>query len=494
MSSSEISLEKLFLILHKHMRLIGGMFLAGVLVAGLITYITPKTYSATTLVNFEFKSANPIDVSGRSLDADTYIFTQIDIINSKSVAQKVEDSLTEYEQKRLIAAFHAETTVLGRYWKKIKNVGALMVTSDNASIAETASVHGENQTLDMRPSYGWLAQLIGSNLTVVPRFNSRIVEISYSSTDPKIAALMANRFADAYVNTNLRMTIDPARKTVVWFDEQLKSLRQELENAQSRLTAYQQKEGIVSVNERLDTEAARLQELSSQLVNAQQLTRNAVTEQKKLKEVLGSDASLMTFSAVFNNSVVQNIKREIRDLEGRLVKLSASLGKNHPTYKQADSELQAARQRLRVEVAAIKDGINNTADLAQAREDALSDALARQKQLVLDLKQEHDKIAVFQREVESAQSTYNEALTQLNTSRMQSMVDQANVAIVDTAIVPQRPSSPQLKIYLLLGALAGLLLGIGVTVLIEILVRRVHSKDDLTLELGIPLLGHLKAT
>ncbi len=97
------------------MYLIGSMFATGIFVAGVITSLTPKMYSATTLVNFEFKSANPIDINGRSLDADTYIFTQIDIINSKTVAQKVEDSLSEYEQGRLIAAFHAEVTVIGRY-------------------------------------------------------------------------------------------------------------------------------------------------------------------------------------------------------------------------------------------------------------------------------------------------------------------------------------------------------------------------------------------
>jgi len=494
MSSNEVTLEKLLLILHKHIRLIGGMFVAGILIAGITTYLTPKMYSATTLVNFEFKSANPIDINGRSLDADTYIFTQIDIINSKTVAQKVEDGLTEYEKERLVTAFHAEISIIGRYWRKIKNIGKMMFPSEDASTAEVALDQDEKQTLNMQSSYGWLAQLIGSNLEVVPRFKSRIVEITYSSTDPRIAALMANRFAEAYVATNLQMTIDPARKTAAWFDEQLKSLRQKLEEAQSKLTAYQQKEGIVSSNERLDTESARLQELSSQLVSAQQVTRNAVTEQKKLQEVLGNDSSLMTFGPVFSNPVVKSIKREIREFEGRLVKLSASLGANHPTYRRAKSELQAARQRLRAEVAVIRDGINNNADLTEAREDALSESLARQKQLVLDLKKEHDKIAVLQRDVASAQSTYNGALTQLNITRMQSMVDQTNVAIVDTAIVPRRPSSPELKKYVILGALAGLLLGIGITVLLEILVRRVNSKDDITVELGIPLLGHIKTT
>jgi len=265
-----------------------------------------------------------------------------------------------------------------------------------------------------------------------------------------------------------------------------------LEDAQSKLTAYQQKEGIVSSDERLDTENSRLKDLSGQLVDAQQATRNAVTERQKLEEVLNSGAALTTFGPVASNSVVQNIKSEIRDLQGQLVQNSNSLGKNHPKMKKLYSELAAARARLELEIQSITDGISNAADLSSERERDLGLSLEAQKQLVLDLKNQHDRIAVLKREVETAQATYNAALTQLNTTSMQSMVDQTNVSIIDRANIPRRHSSPDLVKNLAFGILGGLMLGIGLAVLMELFSRRVHYKEDFTVELDIPLLGHLK--
>jgi uncharacterized protein involved in exopolysaccharide biosynthesis len=172
--------------------------------------------------------------------------------------------------------------------------------------------------------------------------------------------------------------------------------------------------------------------------------------------------------------------------------MSGTLGENHPRIKKVRSELLAARQRLNAEMQVITHGTSNAAELAKERERDLQQALEEQKQLVLNLKYEHDRIAVLKREVESVQSAYNAALNQLNTTSMQSMVDQTNVTIVDPANIPRKHSSPRVMVNLALGLLAGLLLGVGVAIFMEIFVRRVHSKEDLLLEVGVPLLGHLK--
>ncbi len=502
--SGELSLEKYILLLRGQARMIAMVFAAGIVLAAIITYQTPKMYTATSVINFDFKTANPVDSSGRTLAEDTYLFTQIDIIKSQNVAQRVENSLSEYEKERLIEALQAKSSTFDKVMGAISRTVSSWISGAKESprappVSATAGAASNNvdepekqQTLDIRSAYSWLARALTYDLDVEPRFNSRIVEVSYTSTDRAIAALLANRFAEAYIGVNLEMTIDPARKTSAWFDEQLKSLRKKLELAQSALTAYQQEQGIVTSDERLDTELTRLQQLSTQLVEAQQATRNAVTEQEKLRSVLDSGDSLMTFEPVFSDQVVKSIKKEIRDFESEYVDLSSTLGENHPRRKRVYSELQAARKRLQKEIDSITTGINNTAELAKTREQDLAGAMAAQKQLVLDLKQERDKIAVLEREVESAQSAYNAALAQLNTTSMQSMLDQTNVSVVDPANVPSRPSSPKVMKNLILGGLAGLIFGVGIAVFRELFGRRIYSADDITLELGIPLLGHLK--
>lgn len=494
--STEISLERYFLLLKARARQIIQILFLSIGIAGVVTYMTPRMYTATTTLNFEFTSANPLDGQGRTLGEDAYLYTQIDIIKSQNVAQKVENGLTEYEWERVVQALQEKNTIIDEARIQIMKVFSGVIKREKFDNNRGSSYSGQAQeslpSLEVQSAYSWLARMILDDLYVEPRFNSRVVEVAYSSPDPKIAAMMANRFSEAYLATNLEMTIDPARKTTAWFDEQLKSLRMQLEGAQSKLTDYQQKHGIVSSDERLDTETARLQDLSSQLVAAQSVTRNAVTAQRKLEQLLKDGESLETFEPVLANSVVQSVKTEIRGLESKQVEMSNSLGVNHPRRKQVAAELVAARKRLDVEIKSIKDGINNTAELTRAREQNLAEALVEQKQLVLNLKREHDKIAVLKREVESAQTTYNAALAQLNTTSMQSMLDQTNVTIIDPANVPGRPSSPKIMRNLVLGAVAGFLLGIGYIVFTEVFVRRVHSREDFIEEMEIPLLGHLK--
>jgi uncharacterized protein involved in exopolysaccharide biosynthesis len=147
---------------------------------------------------------------------------------------------------------------------------------------------------------------------------------------------------------------------------------------------------------------------------------------------------------------------------------------------------------LNGEIQSITDGIANAADLAEQREHNITQAMEEQKKLVLNLKGEHDRIAVLQREVESARTTYHAALDQLSTTSMLSMVNQTNVSIVDHATIPSKPATPKVLKNLAIGAFGGLLLGVGMALFMGVFVRRIHSEEDLCSGIGVPLLGHLK--
>jgi uncharacterized protein involved in exopolysaccharide biosynthesis len=488
MKNNEINLEKVFLILRARANLVFAVFITVVVISGVITYLSPKMYRAMSSLNFEF-TTNPVDTRGRVLSDETYLSTQIDIIKSLSVAQEVEKNLTEYEKARLDAAQDAEVSFFDKYYYKVKSSIKSLFRGNNKSVSGGNS---GNETIGVRSAYTSFVRRMGSGLVVQPRINSRIVDISYMSADPKIAALMANRYADAYIVTSVRMITDPAQKSKIWFDVQLKSLRKRLEDAQAMLTDYQQKEGIVSSDEHYDFETERMQNLADQLVVAQHATRNAVTEQKKLEEVIDSGDSLMTFRPVFDDPTVQKIKSEIRDLKGSIAEKSSNLGRNHPDMKKLYSELYSTQKRLDSEIADIVDGINNAAELSRERELDLEASLKRQKAIVLDLKSQRDKIAVLKREVDSAKATYNAALEQLNTTSMQSRVDQTNVSIIDAANIPSSPAKPKVMLNLAIGIFGGLLAGVGLALFLELIIRQVHTKEELIEELEIPLLGHLR--
>jgi uncharacterized protein involved in exopolysaccharide biosynthesis len=136
----------------------------------------------------------------------------------------------------------------------------------------------------------WFADLLLDKLDVVPTRDSSVIAIRYTSQDPQFAVIIADTFAKAYIDTSLELRVAPARDTAVWFDEQIKTLRENLGGAQAALSAYQREKGFSATDERLDVESSRLSELSAQMVNAQAAASDATSRLSQLNDFLARGA------------------------------------------------------------------------------------------------------------------------------------------------------------------------------------------------------------
>lgn len=454
--------------------------------------IMPTTYTASTSINFEFGGGNPYaDVRAGSPSVEgSYISTQINIIHSLNVAQRVVDSLSPIEKEQLIRALEANHTIVDTFIGSIKSIFNSVISFFGDEGQSGDSIKGSNEA--ETPKITWMARAIAGAINVTPITGSRILTLSYTSTDPSIAALITNKYVQAYTKTNLEMMIDPARNTAAWFDERLKSMRQSVEASQAKLAAYQQAEGIVATDEKFDIENTRLSELTSQLLAMQAETRKARTLQHRIQELKTGGSALDNIPEIQSNPSVQKIKDELRNLEAKLAELSSRLGQNHPQYQRVLEEISAAKSRLNREFAAIVEGANNSVRIAEERERAAEAALTEQKTLVLQLKNQRGTLDVLTREVESAREAYNAALAQFNQSSLQSLVTQTNVNIIDIAQIPRSPSGPNIGQNIVLALIVGLMLGVGLAFVIELLDRRIRAKEDLITELGLPVLGTLE--
>jgi uncharacterized protein involved in exopolysaccharide biosynthesis len=130
------------------------------------------------------------------------------------------------------------------------------------------------------PLEQYYADGLQKGVTVEPVRLSNVINIAYVSREPAFAAAAANAFAQAAIDTAIEMQVEPARQSASWFQEQTKALRTNLEQAQARLSKYQQEKGIVVSDERLDLENARLLALTAQLAAAQSDSVDAAGRQR----------------------------------------------------------------------------------------------------------------------------------------------------------------------------------------------------------------------
>ncbi len=111
---------------------------------------------------------------------------------------------------------------------------------------------------------------------------------------------------------------------------------------------------------------------------------------------------------------------------------------------------------------------------------------------MLELNEQRDKLAVLTRDVDSARSAYDAALDRKAHVRLESEIDQTDIAVLNPAVPPLKPAYPLLALNLALAAVLGLALGSGAALLAETSSRRVRARADLTELCGVPVLAELR--
>lgn len=239
---------KLFIqVLQARRALLLFVFAATVAATILLTLNEPRRYTTSTTLVIDSREIGPFEQVGTNRQlASGYLLTQVDIIRSRNVAFKVLDKLDPANLEKLVSEY------LGR---------------------------GFLDELDKPEVRDAMASRLLENLSVDPPRESRVLSIRFSSSDPVLSAAVADAFAQAYIEASLELNVEPARRNAAWFDSQLGALRARLEDKQKLLSTYQQDKGIVAIDERLDTETRRFEELSSALIEAQARTRDVRSRQ-----------------------------------------------------------------------------------------------------------------------------------------------------------------------------------------------------------------------
>ena len=419
-------------------------------VALLVTLILPKQYESTVSLLLDYRDEQSLSgtmPSGR--DRTGFMQTQMDIITSNRVATQVARDLKLAESPQVKASF--------------ANAGG------KGSIDE------------------WIGEGLLQNLKVSSS-QSSVIQLTYRAGDPEFAAKAANAFAKAYMDTTLDLRVAPTKQATGWFDEQLKTLRSELESAQERLAAFQKEKGIIATDEKADVEQARLTELSAQLLRANDL----MYEAQSRSGLASSSGRREELPEVLGNPAIQAIKGQLVTAEAALAEMATRMGPNHPAYKQQASMVGALRGRMNAEINRVVAGVQNLTTQNRARVQQLQAAVEAQRQRVMEMRDGKNAAFILQRDVDTAQKAYEAAQQRYTVNKVESAARFANVTVLNEASPPDRPARPKVLINLALGVLLGLVLGLAAVFLLELLDRRVRSTDDLESGLDAPVIGNLQ--
>ncbi len=432
--------KQIFLIVFAHRYIAALAFVVVAIAGGVYTWTTPKAYQATTDLLVDSR-IDPI--AGTAAGGGNYIATQVAILQSERVAIGVV--------KRLRIA---DTPSLVDQWK--------------------------NATQGKVPLENYYANILRRGLLAEPLRGSNVIRLTFEGGDPKFVTGVVNTYAQAYFDLVIDLRVEPVRQYADWFEDRLKTLRDNVEASQAKLSEYQREKGIVGNDQRADIEGQRLDALLAQLVALQGENMGISSRQKTANDELSPDVQA--------SPVVQSLRGELSRAENKLTELSVNLGPNHPQRVQLEAQVDELKQQLAKEISRVSGTTRVAKTTAGLRESELRAAIDAQKERVLSLRAERDQVAVLAQDVEAAKRIYDSVLQRSNQLNLEKQTDQANVSILSPAIEPSAPSKPNIPKYIagtLLGALGA---AFAAAMGLELLSRKVRVVEDIMID-DIPVLG-----
>ena len=397
-------------------------------------------------------------------DIDRFLNTQLDILRSRMLAERV--------------------------------VNALDLGNDPAFFAAMGE---ENPAGEDAGRQALAASLLQSNITVDLPYSSRVARIGFESGDPQVSAQVANGFAEQFIQATLQRRFDSSAYAREFVTGQMEEARRDLEESERALNEYARGAGIIRTRgtgedgavggEGGSVTASSLLQLNEAANDARaaRIAQEADWRAMQATPLLSSRAEL-------TNPTVQALMTRKSVVEADLQAATARYLPDHPAVARLGADLDAIDAQLKSAAANVRNSVAAEYRAAVAGEQNLQaqvGALRGQTMAEQDRSVRYNTLA---READTARSIYEGLLQRFRELTASAGVTASNIAIIDSARPPGSPSSPRLVFNMVIALLAGTVFAIIAVFLRDQFDDVIHVPEDVEAKLGVPLLGIIPRT
>jgi capsular exopolysaccharide synthesis family protein len=449
-----------------------AVFVTAVVFTLISTLKETPIYQASTTLQIDRENPNVLPVKGvYEVDntADDTLPTQYKILESRSLARKV------IEELRLDR--------VEEFASKPKKPGLI-----SSYLPLLTRLFRRNPTDSPSDEPDYVRPIIDAylgNLSVRPVRQARLVEVSFESPNPKLAADIINAHAKYYKEQNLQFKWDATQDASNFLQEQLSTLRANLEKAEDKLQAYSREKQILFTDEgKNNTATEKLKQLEAEYTKAQ--TERFEKEAYSGLIRLGSADSLPQLT---NDALIANLTSKLADLRKEESDIAVTFSPEYPRRKRLRNQIEEIQRAIDSEKTRVIQTVEADYSASVERERLTRDALEQQRSVVNNQNQESIQYTILKREADSFKQLYDGLQTRLREAQVSAGLRASNIRVVDPAEIPRSPVRPRRLLNLMLGSLLGLSLGIGLAFFQEYLDSSLKSPDDVQRFLKVPSLG-----
>lgn len=468
---TELNIGEWLHVLRRRWMLLAAACAIGLGTAAVHYAMTPNLYVAAAVLQIERRSLTPLVGSQTPWLEDwwnmEYYPTQYKLLESRGLAERVVRNLSLAEDPFF-------------------NPGGKPLAIQSQEEPPTPGAVEADLTV-----LGGLANRLRGGLTVEPVRNTQLVNLTYRSTNPDFAAKAVNGFADAFIDWGIENRSTTAGNASSFLSSQIDTLKKEIQEKEAQLQNVSRTSNIVELDSGSNVTMQRLEALNKSYSDA---LRSRIEREARYRELMTAPKEAVAESQ--SDGLVTDLKRKQLEMERDYEIGLKTYKKDFPKMVELQAAIEKGRQHLAGVVEDMVDKARKTAyaeyQTALREEQALEREMRGLKSEVLDESSASVEYRNLSLEAQTRRNLLDEVLKAQSetevTARLQG-TRESNVRIVDRALVPGGPASPNLKQDLSSGLLVGLLAGLGLVLLLEYLDRTVKTAEQIERLLGLPSLA-----
>lgn len=480
------NLRDYWYVVRKHKWKIATCFLFAVCSTAILAFSMTPIFTAKATLVIERKSPQVVNIQqvlseSVETDEESYYQSQVEIVKSRSVAAEVikQQGLDTHP---VFVGDGAEAGWAAKFLADAKT----WVTGSLTELLQGQKPKNPLQT--QAPGLlGIDSKLIDAYqgmLIVEPVKKSRLAQISFSSPDPALSAAIANAHARAYIQQGQKLRSQANEDARKFLETKLTELRERVEKSEAALNRFRRGKGIISLNEKENIVVERLADLNKRLTDAE-AERIGLEAQARLIRNRDYDS----LPAVISNPLIQNLKNQLVNLEGQHAHLATQYKSGYPPLANLQAQIGETKHRLRQQIMSVVEGINSAYFAALGKERELRVQMNKQKSEALALKDASVEYAILSREANTNSQLYDSVLERMKEIGVAAEIPASNISILDSAEIPTQPSKPKKRLTLMIGAIMGLMGGLGLALFSEHLDNRLKTPEDVKRSTGLPNLA-----
>lgn len=435
-------------ILRRHRWKILAFVAVSVLATAVVSSRLEPVYESTAIVDIDRQAPSEIvgqdsSRSNTANDADQFLATQIKLIQSDAVLRPVA------EQFHLLAH---EGQVTNMNPEKLQEAARAPVTLKRLKVSRSP--------------------------------NTYLLQISYRSPDPNLAANVANAIANSYLAHTYDIRIRSSASLSTFMEKQLDELKAKMEQSGLALAKFEKDLDVINPEEKTNILSARLLQLNTEYTAAQ--------AERVRKEAAWNGIKLGSLEAVQVSSQGEALSRlndTLNQARQHFALIKSTYGSSHPEYRKAASELAEVEKQFEETRSNIAERIAVEYREALNREQMLQKTVAATKAEWDGLNSRSFEYQQLKREADADKTLYDELVRKIKEADINSGFQNNNIRIADVARPPLKPVFPNLPVNLLLAFIFSTLLAIGAALLHDSLDTTLRDPEEASRFLGTDVIG-----